>query len=684
MHDTRWWFERLRAMSLGEVVYRGARLARYPIDLAAARAGIYGRPSRSQRSRLERWRGPEAFVFSQATARAPLTSETRAIAEAYLLGRQPVLGLGELVLPDEPWHFEPRARGFWPVIDARRVVAAAPDDFDPRTTWELNRGHGWVVLARAYAATRDPRFRDRLVHELRSWRRTNPIGVGINWVSAMEAAIRIHAFAWIAALLRDDGDPASWRLLAQLLFQHAAFVARNLSRFSSANNHLIVELSGLATAARVLDIPGWCGRALTALAREAERQTFPDGVNVEMATHYHMFVLEALLLVAWLERAYGTRAPALEEVIARMAAYLDAITLRSGIVLHQGDNDDGKLLPLFADRHAEQLLCAAQALTAARPYATRDSPASCEGALLLCDGAPPVRVVAPPRSCWFGDAGQIVLRGARLHVAFDAGPFGFGTLAAHAHCDALAVTVAFDDQPLLVERGTYRYNGDREARDRYRSTAVHNTVQVGAREQGDVVGPFLWSRKPVAAIEHCELGVNALDVVRASHDGFAPARHLRTLVRAGDSLAVVDELRGAQAGEPVVARWHLAPGIEVVDIAEGFVTVRDRAGSLPDRWLWFGCEDRPLRARASTTFHSSRYLEQQLACTLEVELPDARERLVTIVGADARAREDELRQISRAWHAATIGVSRARGVGPPTAPTARRGSSPAGSIGGWW
>src|SRR4051812_1054295 len=177
-------------MSLGEVVHRGVRLARYPIDLAEARAGIYGRPSRHQRARLERWRGPEAFVFSEATARAPLAPETRTVAEAYLVGRQAVLGLGELALPDEPWHFEPRARGFWPVLDARRVVAAAPDDFDPRTTWELNRGHGWVVLARAYAATRDARFRDRLVRELRSWQRSNPVGVGINWVSAMEAAIR--------------------------------------------------------------------------------------------------------------------------------------------------------------------------------------------------------------------------------------------------------------------------------------------------------------------------------------------------------------------------------------------------------------------------------------------------------------------------------------------------------------
>jgi len=653
--DARWWLERLRAMSPAEVIHRGFRLTRDQIDRARARAGIHPRPSRRRRARLDRWRGPAAFVFSETTARAPLAPEIRALAEAYLAGRQPVLGLGEVALPDEPWHFEPRARGFWPRIAAGRVVSAAPDDFDPRTTWELNRGHGWVVLARAYAATRDARFRDRLVGELRSWQRDNPVGVGINWVSAMEAAIRIHAIAWIAALVRGDRDAAAWRLLADLLFQHAVFVARNLSRFSSANNHLIVELTGVAVAGRVLGVPRWCDRALRALDREAVRQTFRDGVNVEMATHYHMFVLEALLLVAWLERAYGRRTPVLDEVIARMASYLEAITLRSGTVLHQGDNDDGKLLPLFADRHAEQLLCAAAALATALPRGPASSSPG-DGAWLLCDGAPPLRVGEPARSRSFDDAGQVVLHGARLHAVLDAGPFGFGTLAAHAHCDTLAVTLAFDDRPLLVDRGTYRYNGDLDARRHYRSTAAHNTVQLGAREQGQAAGPFLWSRKPVAAIERCELdaGVAMPDVVRASHDGFAPARHRRTLVRVGDTLVVIDEIEGARIEEPVVARWHLAPGLVAADVGRGFVTIRDPDGGGPDRWLWFGGGDRSLHARAVATLHSSSYLEQQLAWTLEIEAPDPRGRLVTMIGADAREREDERVRIDGVWRAAAI------------------------------
>lgn len=624
MQQARWWLDRLRAMSLGEVVHRSVRLARYPLHRAEARIGRYGRPSPDL---LARWRGPATFVFSPLTACAPISRELRAVAEHLLVGRQTVLGLGELALPDEPWHYEPHARGYWPQVDAARVVAAAPDGFDPRTTWELNRGHGWVVLARAYAATRDARFRGRLVDELQSWLRRNPIGVGINWVSAMEAAIRCHAFAWIAALLRGELDDALWRLLAELLHQHAAFVARNLSRFSSANNHLIVELSGLVVAGRALGVDAWRDK-VRELADEAERQTHGDGVNVEMATHYHAFVLEALLLVAWLERAHGAPARRLEQVIAKMAAYLDAITLRSGVVLEQGDHDDGKIIPLL---DAPQLLAAAAALA---PGARE---AQGEGARLLCDGPPGVRAAAA-RSQRFADAGQVVLRSPRLHATFDAGPFGFGALAAHAHCDALAVNLAFDDRPLLVERGTYRYNGDRALRDRYRATAAHNTVQVGDREQGDAAGAFLWTRKPLATIEHCALERDR-DLARASHDGFAPARHVRSVHRLGDTLAVVDEVRGASA--PVIARWHLAPEAAILELHPGWVILDD--GSATPRWLWLGCDGQPLRATATVTLHSARYLAQESASSLEVALPAGGKRLMLIAGPDAYDREAALR-----------------------------------------
>ena len=516
--NARWYLDRLRAMTPAEVAHRTLRAARSPLDRIRMRTGLYARPPGGLRD----WNGPARFYD---VSRAPVPDVSRIAA-----GEREVLGLGWLPVGDAPWHVEPLARAEWPRIAASRVIRAATPTFDARLTWELNRGHDWVLLARAGRS-------DQLRRSLASWRAANPLGIGINWVSAMEAAIRIHSLAWVAALAHEP--------VGTMLHEHAVFVARNLSRYSSANNHLLVELSGLAVASRVL----WSRpdkRALAELEVELARQVFADGVNVEMATHYHAFVLEALLLVAHLERIWGEPRPALEATARRMSDYLWQLRTASGAYLEQGDSDEGKIIPLL---DSDALVAAAH------------------GDALFGAALPPL----PTRSRAFRESGQVILRSRRLHATFDAGPFGFGTLAAHAHCDALAVNVALDGHPFLVDRGTYRYNGDRSARDRFRLTAAHNTLQVDGKEQAVPAGPFLWHRPPIVRLERCELSDDR-DVVVASHDGFGTL-HRRTVVREHDSLVIHDE-----CAAPATVRWHLAPGADAsalkTDARVTFVTTQ--------------------------------------------------------------------------------------------------------------
>lgn len=502
-------------MSAAEVIHRASRTARHPFERARMGLGIYARLPRE----LHDWSGPRAFYFDDESARRPLTPSVREHAERLLRGERLVLGLGWLKVPRAPWHLEPSRDVEWPRIDAARVLRAV-DGLDARMTWELNRGHEWVVLARAWRATGDARFRTQLSAELASWREQNPLGVGINWASAMEAAIRIHSLAWVSAFLR--GEPL--RDIAAMIQAHAVFVRRNLSRHSSANNHLLVELSALAVAERVL----WARAdidALDELGAELRLQTHADGVNAEMATHYHEFVLEAVRLVAELERVHGAPRVDLDEIAQSMEAYVDALTYADGRVLHQGDNDEGKVISL----------------------------------LQIEPGWLPRIDRRAAQSALFRVSGQVVLRSDRVVASFDAGPFGFGSLAAHGHCDCLAVNVAVDGEPVLVDRGTYRYNGERETREYFRSTAVHNTLQVANREQARSGGPFLWTQVPPVRIVDCRLS-DEYDIAIAEHIGFAPITHRRRVVRHGDVLVVRDEVDNPA---DVSIRYHLAPAVHV-------------------------------------------------------------------------------------------------------------------------
>ena len=625
-HELRWYLDRLRAMSVAEIAHRSCRAARFPIDRLRMRTGRYARPSAAMRAHLARWQGPEPFYFDRALASAPVSPELRAEAEAICAGRRHVLGLGWIDFPADGWHLEPRANDYWPRVDAARVRRAAPAHLDARLTWELSRGHEWVVLARVYASTRDGRFLDQLARDLASWRAANPLGIGINWNSAMEAAIRVHSLVWCAAFLRGAANDLLWEL-ATAIYEHTTFVAEHRSQFSSANNHLIVELSALIVAALALggELGGLHEPALAQLTGEIDRQVFADGVNAEMATHYHVFVLEALVLVAHLEQAHATPRPDLEAVIQRMADYLRAIRCADGSPLQQGDNDDGCILAFLRSRHADQLLQAVAAF-GARP-GPRDAapPPACEGAFWLTGGTAPAPIEPPPpRSRQFADSGQVVLRSARLIAAFDAGPFGFGSLAAHAHCDALAITLAVDGRRLLVDRGTCMYDGDLRERERYRATAAHNTAQIGALEQATPVGPFLWSRRPSLTLHRCDLTAQG-DIVQASHDGFAGWSHHRTLVHRHDVLVIIDEFHGEQTPSQVISRYHFAP--ELVIVARSRARFCIEHGNAPLAWLVSSAS----LARVSSTPHSDIYASSTLAPTVELLSDTAGPALVTAI-----------------------------------------------------
>jgi len=601
LDELRWYLSRSQAMSATELAYRGYRAARYPVDRLRMRTRRYARPSPQMRAVIAAWRGPEPF-YAYELITAALSPAQLVEADAICAGRRPVLGLGWIDLPPDGWHYEPRARGFWPRVPAARVVKAAPAHYDPRLTWELSRGHDWVALARAHAATREPRFIDRLARELLSWRASNPLGIGINWASAMEAAIRIHSLVWCAGLVSGTSVPAP--LLAEMIYEHAVIVADHRARFSSANNHAIVELSALVVAALALggDLARLHAPALAQLCAEVERQVGADGVDAEMATHYHVFVLEALVLVAHLQRAHASPSPPLEVAIRRMVDYLAAIRCDDGSLLQQGDSDDGCILGLWRARHAEQVLAAARVSIAP--------------------------VVPPARSRLFANAGQVVLRGSRLHVALDAGPFGFGTLAAHAHCDALAIALAVDGRRVLVDRGTYRYNGDAEARHHYRCTAAHNTLQVGTLEQAEAAGPFLWARRPAVTLERCELTRRG-DIVVAHHDGFPGWVHRRTLVHHGDLLAILDEAVGTGAPARVTSRYHVAPALAITRADLGVRVEHDHA---PLAWLVSSGR----HARIVTAEHSDTYASRTEALTLELVDTSERPLLAVIAPADVQ------------------------------------------------
>ncbi|MBA2301620.1 MAG: heparinase II/III-family protein, partial [Acidobacteria bacterium] len=282
--------------------------------------------------------------------------------------------------------------------------------------------------------------------------------------------------------------------------------------------------------------------------------------------HYHLYALDFYLLALVIARRTGDgAADTFAEVASRMARFCRAMTDQTGRLPTIGDDDGGALFPICgrAPFDAAPSLCLAATLLN-EPHLAIGPLA--EEMLWMTAGIEPSGQVAlaepapPPETILFPDTGYASLRAPHGHAIVDAGPHGFLN-GGHAHADALSMTLAVDGRPLLIDPGTATYVMNPKMRDRFRSTAMHNTVEVGGRSQSVPAGPFQWATRTDARVLRW-LPSSGFDYFEAEHTGYLPTVHRRTVVRIDDLWLIADHIFGGRA-EPVALHWHLDPAWKV-------------------------------------------------------------------------------------------------------------------------
>lgn len=609
-----WYVRRLRRMSATEVAYRA-------LDMSRRRA--WARRQVVPGSVLPMPQGvlrERAFVSAlPPSARAQISADAASAlvraADGVLTGTWTVFGLPRADSADPDWFYDPLTRRRAPdrELAFRIHHRNEAETGNIKQIWEMSRHHHVTVLATAWWLTQEERYAEAAAHQLRSWWRANPFLTGVHWTSGIEAGIRLISWVWIRRLLDEwpkAGDLFEFNAdaLRQIAW-HQEFLAAFPSRGSSANNHVVAEAAGRLAAACAFPwydrSPEWRRSAAALLERELAANTFDDGLNRELATDYHRFVLELGLLAAVEADAHGCELSA--ATWRRLARMLDAgaaILDGAGRAPRQGDGDEGRALVVDAperDPWATALGSGSALLGAPAWWPSFDGgvQATLVGALGRNRQLP--RPQARPRR--FADARQVILRsrtedGPEIWCRCDGGPHGYLSIAAHAHADALSLEVRHDGIDILADPGTYCYHGEPVWREWFRSTAAHNTVELGATSQAESGGPFLWLTQPRTQTTTCDVGEQAVQTWSAEHDGYrrlsVPAVHRRsvTLDSPGRTLTVVDTFD--TLGEvPLRLSWHLGPEVSVdLDGAAATLTwqlgpARRRATlALPDGLAW--------------------------------------------------------------------------------------------------
>ncbi len=487
----------------------------------------------------------------------------------------------------------------------------------------MSRHHHLTVLASAWWLTGEDRYAEAVARQLRSWWRANPFLSGVHWTSGIEAGIRLVSWVWIRRLLDDwprvsdlfENDPDALRQIAW----HQRYLAGFPSHGSSANNHVIAEAAGRLVAACAFpwyaQSARWRGDAAALLERQLAANTFASGLNRELASDYHRFVLELALVAAVEADAHGV--PLSEATWERITRMLDAgvaILDAAGGAPRQGDGDEGRAL-VADDPDVDPwavTLGAGGAVLGPAPWWPALEP-SIAGVLLSALSRR--RLIERPtaRPAVFPDAGMVLLRsrpddGPEIWCRCDGGPHGFLSIAAHAHADALSIEVRHDGVEILVDPGTYCYHGEPAWRQWFRSTAAHNTLEVGGVDQCDSGGPFLWVSHARAETLACRLGDAPHQSWSARHDGYlrlpVPTVHRRDVsLDSGRRLLTVVDRLDTTGQVPVRLSWHLGPAV-TVELDGALARVSWAAGrerrcatlSLPGELQWTAHQGEPDQA----------------------------------------------------------------------------------------
>ena len=508
-------------------------------------------------------------------------------ADLMLAGDWRVLGVARPDITDPDWFLDPVTT----VRAPQRTLAFRIDHRDESLTgnvksvWELSRHHHLTVLAAAYWLTQDEKYAEAVDRQLRSWWTANPHLSGVHWTSGIELGVRLIAWAWVRRLL--DGWPKVEDLFEtnsdaiRQIWWHQTYLAHFPSRGSSANNHAIAEEAGRLVAACAFpwyaESDAWRQDASAKLSHHFLANTYPDGVNRELASDYHRFVTELVTVAAVEAAAAGQELPA--PLWSRLAACFDAAAALldvTGCPPRQGDGDEGRALVVDHPDHAPWagLLDWGRAVVGDRDWWPRPRQTvvgAVLGALLGGPRETSGRPTSRPRH--FPAAGITLLstdaaRGPEIWCRCDGGPLGFLSIAAHGHADALSVEVRHDGVEVLVDPGTYCYHGEPAWRSYFRSTRAHNTLEIGRTSQAVEGGPFLWSTAvPVEPLALERVGTE-VTTWAARHQGYrrlggSPV-HERTvrLDAPARRLMIIDRV-GSTGSLDVRLHFHLGPSVTV-------------------------------------------------------------------------------------------------------------------------
>ncbi len=355
---------------------------------------------------------------------------------------------------------------------------------------------------------------------VKRWIAENPAGKGFGW-DPYPTSLRIANWCrWILS-----GASPGPHVYASIAMQ-AAWLEKRLEQHLLAN-HFLANAKALLFAGSVFegdDADRWRRAGLLILEQELPRQILTDGAHVERSPMYHSIILEDLLDLCNLCRAFESLLPDLSNYASRMLGWLEHMTHPDGGISFFND----AALGIASD------------LSSLQAYARR--------------------LELPSAAVVLGESGYLRLENDHIVVIFDAAPLGPDYQPGHGHADTLSFELSCRGRRVLVNSGTSTYDTG-PVRAFERGTAAHNTIRVDQVDQSEMWGTFRVARRA----RPFDVRTDHRSYAEAAHDGYHRLRpsvtHRRRIDLSGDTVIITDRLEG-RGQHTVELFYHVAPGAD--------------------------------------------------------------------------------------------------------------------------
>ncbi|MCX6722978.1 MAG: alginate lyase family protein [Candidatus Staskawiczbacteria bacterium] len=448
---------------------------------------------------------------------------------------------------------------------------------DVKVPWELSRFQHFAILGEAYQLSKNEKYAQEFVNEINNWIDENPMGYGVNWKCTMDVAIRVCN--WILAYdFFKNSEKITNEFLQrflQNLFCHGKFIENNLEKsfLSTTSNHYLSDIAGLAYLGMFFKDKKqgkkWLNFSINELKREMKKQVYEDGCDFEASTCYHRLVLELFFFstlftvvndVGFTGENYKKATENIfgAEYTGRLYKMFETVLYLlkpNGKIPQIGDNDNGRL-HIFTDGEILDLryLLSFGAIFFNEPKFKIKEFELCEDALWVF-GKQGYNIwrklkennLGNIKSRNFSNAGWFVMRNNKNYCIISCGPNGQNGNGGHCHNDKLSFELFINGQDVIVDSGNFVYTSYPEQRNKFRSTAHHNTVCVDGKEQNNFIKNNLFFMENNSKAECLKWETNEdKDIFVGEHHGYNPVVHQRKIefYRKENKIEVFDIFKG--------------------------------------------------------------------------------------------------------------------------------------------